>query len=155
MMTLVQFDKLRHRDFENGAVLDEIREAFKEFAKLTAERDSLAEQLRVAKGALERLTSRLELCLRGVAEYTELHGLVAESRAALVPPSAPAYRHLEPGEIVQDGDEVEVSNSIHDPEKWQPAKCIGQPAPTRLPAHRLYRRPIKPSAPAEKGDANG
>jgi hypothetical protein len=59
------------------------------------------------------------------------------------------YRYLEPGEIVQEGDECEVSNSIHDPEKWQPARCVGSPAPSRAPAHRIYRRPIKA---AGKGD---
>lgn len=52
-----------------------------------AQRDSLAERLKEAREALERLTSRVELCLRGVAEYTELRGLVAESRAALAPAS--------------------------------------------------------------------
>ena len=54
------------------------------------------------------------------------------------------YRQLEKGEIIQPGDEVEVSNSIHDEAKWVPAKNIGQKAPDpTFPAHRIYRRPIK------------
>lgn len=51
------------------------------------------------------------------------------------------YRHLQPGEIIQEGDEVEISNSWHDPEKWVPAKCIGERVPEGAPAHRIYRRP--------------
>ena len=36
-MTLKEFDKLSHRDFTNGAVLDEIADVFKENERLRAE----------------------------------------------------------------------------------------------------------------------
>ena len=55
------------------------------------------------------------------------------------------YYHLKEGEIIQDGDEVEMSNTIHDPAKWVPAagSTIGTPAPDpSYPAHRKYRRLI-------------
>lgn len=54
------------------------------------------------------------------------------------------YYYLKNGEIVQEGDECEVSNSIHDPAKWVPAgRTVGTAAPDPLyPAHRKYRRLI-------------
>ena len=45
------------------------------------------------------------------------------------------YRQLEAGEIIQPGDEVDISN------KWQHTKCTGELAPNpEYPAHRIYRR---------------
>jgi hypothetical protein len=54
------------------------------------------------------------------------------------------YYYLKHGEIVEEGDECEVSNSIHDPAKWVPAgRTVGTAAPDPLyPAHRKYRRLI-------------
>ena len=44
--------------------------------KVEKERDDL-------RAVLEALTSRAEMCLRGVAEYVELHGLVHNARDVL------------------------------------------------------------------------
>ena len=57
----------------------------------------------------------------------------------------PKYYHLKKGEIVQEGDEVEMSNSWNDPPKWVKAvNSIGQPAlDPQFPAHRKFRRLIK------------
>lgn len=58
------------------------------------------------------------------------------------------YYYLKKGEIIQDGDEVEMSNNYNDPAKWQPAAAhtIGTPAPDpQFMAHRTYRRIIKPT----------
>lgn len=54
------------------------------------------------------------------------------------------YYYLKHGEIIQEGDECEISNSIHDPAKWVPAvNTIGQAAPDpAYPSHRKYRRLI-------------
>lgn len=54
------------------------------------------------------------------------------------------YYLLKEGEIIQDGDEVEMSNTIHDPAKWIPAaNTVGQAAPDpAYPSHRKYRRLI-------------
>lgn len=54
------------------------------------------------------------------------------------------YYYLQEGEIIQEGDEVEMSNCINDSEKWVPAGVsVGQKAPDpSFPAHRKYRRPI-------------
>lgn len=54
------------------------------------------------------------------------------------------YYYLKHGEIIQEGDECEVSNSIHDPAKWVPAgRTVGTAAPDpSYPAHRKYRRLI-------------
>lgn len=59
------------------------------------------------------------------------------------------YYYLKKDEIVQKGDEVEISNSWKDPAKWVLAtNSIGSPAPDpRFPAHRKYRRPLKKSTP--------
>ena len=53
------------------------------------------------------------------------------------------YRRLNKGEIIQAGDEVDACNDgWRDEPDWQPAKCIGQPAPDpQYPSHRVYRRP--------------
>jgi len=55
------------------------------------------------------------------------------------------YYYLDKGEIIQMGDEVEISNSFNDPERWIKSKhCIGKPAPDpQYLAHRIYRRKIK------------
>ena len=53
------------------------------------------------------------------------------------------YRELKKGEIIQKGDEVEISNSWNDDAKWVQATCVGEKAPDpQYPAHRLYRRKI-------------
>jgi hypothetical protein len=53
------------------------------------------------------------------------------------------YYYLKKGEIIQEGDEVEVSNSIKDEPKWQKTNCVGGLAPDQqYPAHRIYRRLI-------------
>lgn len=54
------------------------------------------------------------------------------------------WRQLEAGEIIQEGDEVEgCRDSWRDPMAWEPAKCIGQPAPDPSKvAHRIYRRRV-------------
>jgi len=55
------------------------------------------------------------------------------------------YYYLKKGEIIQDGDEVEMSNKYNDPVKWIPAaNTVGQAAPDpQFMAHRVYRRLIK------------
>lgn len=52
------------------------------------------------------------------------------------------YRYLKAGEIIEDGDEVEMSNTIHDPALWVPAaNTVGQEAPDpAYVSHRKYRR---------------
>ena len=53
------------------------------------------------------------------------------------------YYYLKDGEIIEEGDEVEASNSIHDEPKWEITNkaCVGTPAPNPIyPAHRQYRR---------------
>lgn len=53
------------------------------------------------------------------------------------------YKHLEHGDVIRSGDEVDVSNYGDDETKWEPAKMIGQQAPDpKYPAHRRYRRPL-------------
>ncbi len=57
----------------------------------------------------------------------------------------PKYYYLKKGEIIQEGDEVEMSNKYNDPAKWVKAEnCIGEPAPDpQYMAHRIYRRLLK------------
>ena len=51
------------------------------------------------------------------------------------------YRMLVKGEIIQDGDEVEVSNGWKDDSEWRITLCAGEEAPDPMfPAHRRYRR---------------
>ena len=55
------------------------------------------------------------------------------------------YYYLKKGEIVQDGDEVEMSAKYNDPPLWAKASVhsIGTPAPDpQFMAHRIYRRLI-------------
>ena len=55
------------------------------------------------------------------------------------------YHCLKFGEVIQKGDEVEMSNSFHDPAKWEKTRMVlvGTKAPDpRYPAHRQYRRPL-------------
>ena len=62
----------------------------------------------------------------------------------------PLYYYLKKGEIVQDGDEVEMSSKYNDPAKWVKASehSIGTPAPDpRFMAHRVYRRLVLPGQP--------
>lgn len=54
------------------------------------------------------------------------------------------YYHLKKGEIIQEGDEVEISSNCNDPVKWVLAKSVGGAAPDpSFMAHRKYRRLIK------------
>ncbi len=54
------------------------------------------------------------------------------------------YYYLKEGDIIQENDEVEMSNSIKDGPKWQKTNCIGQKAPNpNYPAHRRYRRIVE------------
>ena len=54
------------------------------------------------------------------------------------------YYYLKKGEIIQEGDECEISAKWNDPPKWVSAgHTVGQPAPDpQYPAHRVYRRRI-------------
>lgn len=70
-------------------------------------------------------------------------GIVVEKIVlATVEAAAPEYRHLKFGEVIEDGDEVDICNDgWRDEPKWVPAKSIGQKAPDpRFPSHRVYRR---------------
>lgn len=54
------------------------------------------------------------------------------------------YYYLKEGEIIKDGDEVEVSQKYNDDPKWVKATCIGQKAPDpKYMSHRKYRRLIE------------
>lgn len=53
------------------------------------------------------------------------------------------YYYLKKDDIIQRGDEVEASNSIHDEPKWETTNeaCVNTLAPNPIfPAHRQYRR---------------
>lgn len=54
------------------------------------------------------------------------------------------YYYLKEGEIVQEGDEVEMSNGGNNPEKWVTAvNSVGHPAPDPgFVSHRKFRRLI-------------
>lgn len=56
------------------------------------------------------------------------------------------YRNLNEGEIIELGDEVQVSAKYNDPPKWVPAGItVGQQAPNpHFMAHRVYRRQYFP-----------
>ena len=55
-----------------------------------------------------------------------------------------AYRRLEKGEIIQEGDETDgCADPWRDDPIWEPAGNIGEPAPDpQFPSHRQYRRPV-------------
>ena len=55
------------------------------------------------------------------------------------------YRILNKGEIIHFGDEVDAcTDGWRDEPNWQPAQCIGHPAPDpQYPSHRVYRREVK------------
>lgn len=55
------------------------------------------------------------------------------------------YYYLKQGEIVQPGDEVEVSANWNDPPKWvSAANNVGQRAPDpAYMSHRKFRRRVK------------
>lgn len=55
------------------------------------------------------------------------------------------YRYLEAGEIIQDGDEVDICRDPwRDDPVWIPATAIGRPAPDpKFPAHQIYRRKVE------------
>jgi hypothetical protein len=53
------------------------------------------------------------------------------------------YRRLNEGEIIREGDEVDICNDgWRDRPKWVPAQnTLGRPAPDpSYPSHRVYRR---------------
>jgi hypothetical protein len=53
-----------------------------------------------------------------------------------------SYRYLRKGEIIEEGDEVDVcGDPWRDDPVWVPAKAIGKTAPDpRYVSHRVYRR---------------
>ena len=52
------------------------------------------------------------------------------------------YYYLKKGDVIQEGDEVEMSEWPDEP-KWVKTNCVGQQAPDpQFPAHRVYRRLI-------------
>jgi len=55
------------------------------------------------------------------------------------------YRCLRKGEIIEEGDEVDVStDGWRDEPVWKPIICVGQEVPDpQYPAHRQYRRKVK------------
>jgi len=56
------------------------------------------------------------------------------------------YYYLEEGEVVQEGDEVDMCNDgWRDKPKWVKAiNSVGQKAPTPLaPSHRRFRRKVE------------
>lgn len=55
------------------------------------------------------------------------------------------YYYLKEGDTIQDGDEVEMSNTIHDGAKWVRAEnFIGTAAPDpQFVSHRKYRRLVE------------
>jgi len=54
------------------------------------------------------------------------------------------YYYLKEGEIIQPGDEVDVSNGWHDEPKWEVTNCAGEKAPDpSYPSHRIYRRRLE------------
>lgn len=54
------------------------------------------------------------------------------------------YYYLKEGEIIQEGDEVEMSVGQNDPPLWVKTKCAGQKAPSpAYISHRKYRRIVK------------
>jgi len=66
------------------------------------------------------------------------------------------YRHLECGEIIREGDQVDACNNpMKDDADWVPTTCAGQRAPNpKYISHRQYRRPIDPMQEAmERGSA--
>ena len=85
--------------------------------------------------AFDKLCGIKWYCERGL----DCFGWIGEGLAIRV-----KYYHLKEGEIIKDGDEVEMSNTIHDPAKWIPASnTVGQTAPDpAYPSHRKYRRLI-------------
>ena len=57
-----------------------------------------------------------------------------------------AWRPLDVGELVEEGDEVDAAPGLDDKPQWEPAKRIGEAAPDpKFPAHRTYRRPLATS----------
>jgi hypothetical protein len=51
------------------------------------------------------------------------------------------YYYLKEGDIIKEGDEVEMSEGLNAPVKWVKTKCVGQKAPSPLYiSHRKYRR---------------
>lgn len=54
------------------------------------------------------------------------------------------YRYLEQGEIVKEGDEVDVcAGGYKDEPKWVKTTCVGDKAPyPSFMSHRRYRREV-------------
>jgi len=62
------------------------------------------------------------------------------------------YRILQEGEIIQEDDEVDISQHLNEEPVWVKTTCVGQKAPNPLyPAHRVYRRPTP--RVADEGDS--
>ena len=77
-----------------------------------------------------------------LAPVTQTVGQTAQQKVGNV-----EYRILQDGEIIQDGDEVDISQHLNEEPVWVKTTCAGQKAPNPLyPAHRVYRRPT-PLAP--------
>jgi len=54
------------------------------------------------------------------------------------------YHYLKKGEIIKDGDEVDMCNGWDDEPVWELTNCAGDIAPDpQYLAHRKYRREIK------------
>ncbi len=54
------------------------------------------------------------------------------------------YRRLLKGEIIKEGDEVDMANDFDNDAIWMETICAGEKAPDpRFPAHRQYRREIE------------
>ena len=51
---------------------------------------------------------------------------------------------MQEGEVIQEGDEVDISQHLNEGPVWVKTTCAGQKAPNPLyPAHRVYRRPTQ------------
>lgn len=93
-----------------------------------------AEAFDMLPGIVTREAHRIKwYCKHGI----DCFGWIEEGLAIRV-----EYRYLKAGEIIEDGDEVEMSNTIQDPATWVPAaNTVGQEAPDpAYVSHRKYRR---------------
>lgn len=52
-----------------------------------------------------------------------------------------SYRDLEEGEIIQEGDEVDMSTGLNEDARWVKTTCVGEKVPDpQFISHRKYRR---------------
>jgi len=74
-----------------------------------------------------------------------INAMSGDLRSIIEACNAGFYYYLKEGEIVQEGDECEVSANWNDPPKWVPAgRTVGTPAPDpSYISHRKYRRLIQ------------